>query len=233
MYIAIFVSPFHVRKKKPIIGRPLAIQSLAVSIVVKTTNGTLWGRPPQILLWPKLKEKVFVFFPPSMLRPAKQVKVFWQDHWWLPSWGWAGQTTSIKSFGTVRDDRRSRNATRTASRNTFFWRGLVCNITYFFAHAGQDDEECHKEGDGDDAECDGGHIARHGRPVGAVVKRRSTVVTKCIEPAFHCAAAAGITSVHFYWSSTFDWISNSARTCCCGCGPPEIKWEEVMIRQTL
>jgi hypothetical protein len=58
-------------------------------------------------------------------------------------------------------------------------------------------------------------------------------VTKCIKPAFHCAAAAGITSVHFYWSSTFDWISNSARTCCCGCGPPEIKWEEVMIRQTL
>lgn len=146
--------------------------------------------------------------------PAKQVKVFDKIIGGCHREA-AGQTTSIKSL--VRDDRRSRHATRAASREKF-----MLNVkfeTYFFAHAGQDDEECHKEGDEDDAECDGGHIARHGRSVGAVVKSRSTVVTKCVEPAFHCAA--GVTSVHFCWSSAFDWISNSARTCCCG--PPAIK----------
>lgn len=61
-----------------------------------------------------------------MLRPAKQVKVFWQDHWWLPSWGWAGQTTSIKSFGTVRRPPITKCHTHSLTKN-IFWFGLVCN----------------------------------------------------------------------------------------------------------
>lgn len=62
-------------------------------------------------------------------------------------------------------------------------------LTYLFTNAGQNDEEGHKESDEDDAKCDGGIIASHGRPVGAVVKCWSTVVAKRIEPAPHDAAA--------------------------------------------
>lgn len=78
-------------------------------------------------------------------------------------------------------NRRGRVRLLLTSMATLSWLGG----TYFFSHAGQHDEERHKDGDEDDAECDGGHIASHGRSVCAVVERRSTVVTKRIEPAFH------------------------------------------------
>lgn len=76
--------------------------------------------------------------------------------------------------------------------------------TYFFSHAGQDDEEGHKNGYEDDTKCDGGHIASDGRSVGAVVKRRPTVVTKCIKPAFHFLSFCQLFFFSFVWC--YFWV---------------------------
>lgn len=56
---------------------------------------------------------------------------------------------------------------------------------YLFTNAREDNKKGHEQGDEHHAESDGGNIARHGRPVGSVIQRRSAVVTERIEPASH------------------------------------------------
>lgn len=83
---------------------------------------------------------------------------------------------------------------------------IQSKLTYFFSNTRQDNEEGHEERDEDNAECNGWHVTRHGRTVGAVVKGRSTVVTKCIEPTFHVVAICVAPSC--------SWITAHLSTCC-------------------
>lgn len=79
--------------------------------------------------------------------------------------------------------------------------------THLFANTGQDNQKGHVECQENHAKGDGRDIDRDGSSIGAVVKRRTAIVTKCVEPASHfssflTAAFDGFGFLFSVWSGT-------------------------------